>query len=461
MFGLVQDPNGVLYTITYDNIVYAVYPNGKVKWKLQLDIDLGVINMKMGQDGTLYAYESGNNFSDPIALTSIFAISPEGVINWEIKSDNVYSRHDNHFAGDILGNFIYFSDKGLVSRNANGEINWVNEDVISRNAHELLNNFHTSKVYSDPNGNIYVNSDDKEIISIDSKGNVRWRSQPQRFLDPYTVFEPYFSDSGILYMLTKDGLYALNTTDGRNVSISSNSDLTDIQSSGIPTDGKGGYYITIRGSIQKIDYKGTSLWSYKPRETEKQGIDTYHTLITDKIGNVYFTTGSGNIIGLNSEGHEIFVFLRNAFWHKITSVLIGNNGNIYSTNMDIGLVAFGKKQIQVYSDNQSLPMSVSPFKSEGTVMVPFRSLFESLDLAVDWDPNSKTIVGTKEGLSIKLTIGSKIAYVNGEAKQLTVAPVVKNNSSYVPLRFIGEALGKNVSWDNKSSSVNIDTISTK
>ncbi|MBP3967167.1 copper amine oxidase N-terminal domain-containing protein [Paenibacillus lignilyticus] len=57
-----------------------------------------------------------------------------------------------------------------------------------------------------------------------------------------------------------------------------------------------------------------------------------------------------------------------------------------------------------------------------------------------------------------MTLGSKTAFINGHAKQLIVALKITNNSIYVPLRFIGEALGRNVSWDYMSSSVNIGRV---
>ncbi|SDX55300.1 stalk domain-containing protein [Paenibacillus sp. CF384] len=457
LFSLVQDKDGILYTTDSDNNVHAVYPNGKRKWTLHLDMgfELSVIYLKLGQDGTIYAYSS-DSLSEP-SLTSIYALSPEGKVIWKLQPSTIYSRFDYHFAGDSLGNFVYFTEEGLVSRNAKGEINWINKAIQTSDPSKYLESLHHSNVYTDLAGNIYVDSANKEIISLDAAGNERWRSKPQGYLNAFNVFRPFFSDAGLLYMLTIDGLHALKAADGSAVAITSESNLSDIRSSGIPTDGRGGYYIVDKGLVQKIDYTGISKWVYVQRETERQSIGYIDILATDDKGNVYFPTGVGNIFGLNSEGQEIFAFLRNSYWYIISEVVVGRNGNIYSSNMDIGLLAFGKKQIQVYVDNLYLPLPVAPIKENGTVSVPFRSLFESLGLTVSWDSVSQTITGSKDGLSIQMTLGSTTALVNGQAKQLTVAPKVTNNSTYVPLRFVGEALGKDVSWDSKSSSVNINS----
>ncbi|WP_411830175.1 stalk domain-containing protein [Paenibacillus alba] len=34
--------------------------------------------------------------------------------------------------------------------------------------------------------------------------------------------------------------------------------------------------------------------------------------------------------------------------------------------------------------------------------------------------------------------------------------MIENNSTFVPLRFVGETLGRKVTWDGSGSSINID-----
>jgi hypothetical protein len=59
---------------------------------------------------------------------------------------------------------------------------------------------------------------------------------------------------------------------------------------------------------------------------------------------------------------------------------------------------------------------------------------------------------------IKLTIGSKTAYVGGTAKQLSVAPYqTGNGTSMVPFRFIGEALGAKVDYNAATQTVSYTT----
>lgn len=57
---------------------------------------------------------------------------------------------------------------------------------------------------------------------------------------------------------------------------------------------------------------------------------------------------------------------------------------------------------------------------------------------------------------IVLKIGNNIAEVNGESIELDCAPVIMNNRTLVPLRFISEELGCNVTWDEEHREVVIE-----
>lgn len=127
----------------------------------------------------------------------------------------------------------------------------------------------------------------------------------------------------------------------------------------------------------------------------------------------------------------------------------------------ISATAFAaNKSITVFIDQQPVTFSNSaPVQENGSVSVPFRTLFEKLGLQVTWDAKTKTIIGSKTGLDIQLKIGSKQATVNGQAMTLTVAPKAINNVTYVPLPFISEVTGNEVKWDSETQSVLITTKS--
>ncbi|MZQ75276.1 MAG: hypothetical protein GT589_03855 [Peptoclostridium sp.] len=57
---------------------------------------------------------------------------------------------------------------------------------------------------------------------------------------------------------------------------------------------------------------------------------------------------------------------------------------------------------------------------------------------------------------IELTIGKQMATVNSKAVTLDAAPVIMNDRTMVPLRFVAEALGCKVGWDEATQKVTIE-----
>lgn len=92
-------------------------------------------------------------------------------------------------------------------------------------------------------------------------------------------------------------------------------------------------------------------------------------------------------------------------------------------------------------DGTKLKLSNPPFLQNGTTMVPFRTVFERLGLRVSWNPKTKQVTGSNAESEIVFTLGTKSATVNGKAEMLLLAPVVKNDTTYIPLRFAGTASG--------------------
>lgn len=64
-----------------------------------------------------------------------------------------------------------------------------------------------------------------------------------------------------------------------------------------------------------------------------------------------------------------------------------------------------------------------------------------------------SVMRVKDLSCIKLTVGTQVAEVNGEYKTIDAAPKIINNRTMVPLRVIGEALGAEFAWEGVSKTV--------
>lgn len=106
------------------------------------------------------------------------------------------------------------------------------------------------------------------------------------------------------------------------------------------------------------------------------------------------------------------------------------------------------QQIKVFLNNVEQDFTPPPVIKDGRTLVPMRSFFEALGCEVGWDGNTRTVTGKREDAEIKLTIDGSEAYVNGKPVKLSVPAQLIEGSTYIPLRFVGEALGEEVVWEN-------------
>lgn len=109
--------------------------------------------------------------------------------------------------------------------------------------------------------------------------------------------------------------------------------------------------------------------------------------------------------------------------------------------------------ITVVVNGQQLQFDQPPVERSGRVFVPLRGVFEKLGASVVYD--NGVINATANGTTVQLRIGSVNALVNGNTQQLDVAPFEIGARTFVPLRFISQALGASVNWDDNSRTVSI------
>jgi len=111
----------------------------------------------------------------------------------------------------------------------------------------------------------------------------------------------------------------------------------------------------------------------------------------------------------------------------------------------------------VLVDGQKVVSDAPPIEVAGRVLVPLRGIFEQLGAAVNYDAATQDVTVELGNRVIDLTIGSKLATVNGAVHTLDVAPRTFAGRTEVPLRFIGEALGASVDYDSASDTVAVVT----
>jgi exopolysaccharide biosynthesis protein len=93
--------------------------------------------------------------------------------------------------------------------------------------------------------------------------------------------------------------------------------------------------------------------------------------------------------------------------------------------------------------------SVKPIIKNNRTLVPIRFISEAFGAQVDWNQASKTAYITLAGERIALTLGISFMTVSREIVPMEISPASIGGRTFVPLRDLATALGKKVFWDEK------------
>lgn len=151
-----------------------------------------------------------------------------------------------------------------------------------------------------------------------------------------------------------------------------------------------------------------------------------------------------------------------------------NNINLV---IDGGPVSFG---------NDSSGKKIQPFIYNGTTYLPVRAVGEAVDKEVHWDDTTNTIYledksndansdvkednssttdtttsatkATKDTINvfyknIKLVVDKKLVSFGNDSTGKKIEPFIYNGTTYLPVRAVGEAIGKEVHWDDGTKTV--------
>lgn len=110
---------------------------------------------------------------------------------------------------------------------------------------------------------------------------------------------------------------------------------------------------------------------------------------------------------------------------------------------------------RVTINQKQLNFDVPPLIKRGRTLVPLRAIFEQLGAVVTWDSKTKTVQAIKGSTTVILKIGSNLALINGNEVTLDVPAEISKGRTLIPIRFVSESFGAEVSWNPQLQLVKI------
>ena len=331
--GSVIDEGGTIYFGSFNNNLYAVYPNGTIKWKYKTN---GWVwsTPAIAEDGTIYVGTYGN---------TLYALNPNGTMKWKFSAyDSISSSPVIAEDGTIYLGTMGYPEKygcGIFAINPDGTENWFYQTDY--------------KITSDPgigdDGTIYIGSGDTYLYAMRPDGTLRWRFKT----DDYIKGHPSIDADGTIYICSCDGfLYALNSDGTLKWKYAESGG----SSSSVSIGKDGTLYVAGDNKLLALNPDGTDKWSF---DLGNRYIGKSSPAISDD-GTIYIGVNIGNeaggeIIAINSDGTEQWRSGKIAYTRLESSPSIGRDGTVYigsSSTVDGNnfgyLHAFGSGELKAY-----------------------------------------------------------------------------------------------------------------
>ena len=107
-------------------------------------------------------------------------------------------------------------------------------------------------------------------------------------------------------------------------------------------------------------------------------------------------------------------------------------------------------------------LDVAPYIVNGSTLIPLRGLVEEMGAEIIWDGTKEKITLKTEVLTIELQIWNNVVWVSDtrypKGKMMYTLlnpPVISENRTFIPVRFVSEILGYNVEWNGETQTVTI------
>ena len=299
-------PDGTIYFGSTDGYLYAVYPNGTLKWKFKSENFIGNMgdHPAIADDGTIY-------FGTSFTSSWIQAVNPDGTTKWKYQTIKI---HTSITIGPD-GMLYYGGEWGVEARYPNGTIYWyASADCVQ------------STPAVDENNIIYFGSHNYNIYAYYPNGTMKWSYPTGHWVHG----SPTIAPDGTIYCGSDDYyVYALYP----NGTLKWKTYIDSAMRCSPSLDKDGNLYFGVSDNkLMSLDHKGNIRWNFTIGE--RDGVWGSTAAISDD-GTVYYGSnidfgmlGGGEIIALDLDG--------NLLWRKTlcdsvcrSSPVIGVDGTVY------------------------------------------------------------------------------------------------------------------------------------
>jgi len=337
--------DGTIYVGSEDHYLYAINPNGILKWKFKTEG--GVNSPAIDNDGTIYVGSDVN----------LYAINPDGTLKWKFKTDNTVASSPAIGSNGMI--YISSFDRYLYAISPDGTLKW------KFKIGELVGWFQSSPAIGS-DGTIYVGSWDGCLYAIYPNGTLKWKFKTDNTI---VLSSPAIGSDGTIYVGSNDNYFYAINPDG-TLKWKFKTDEGTSSSPAIGSDGT--IYVGTLYMYEKA--RDNYFYAIKPDGTIKWKIKAFGPIYSSPAissdGTIYIGLGDSEFPG---SYYDIYLYAINPDhtikWKFKTEVIngyipsspaISSDGTIYVGSYDHYLYAIGNPSFTITaSANAGGPISPS------------------------------------------------------------------------------------------------------
>jgi alpha-tubulin suppressor-like RCC1 family protein len=153
----------------------------------------------------------------------------------------------------------------------------------------------------------------------------------------------------------------------------------------------------------------------------------------------------GRILGESGMKIKKLIYMTVLFFVFFSIINTTNNSFAVGRTVDVAV-----------NGNAVVFPDAKPFVDENNrTLAPARYIAEALGAEVSWDNPSQTATVVKGSLTIKIIIGDIYIRINASQTKMDTMAISKNGRTFIPVKYLAEALGAYVSYNNVLQRVEI------
>lgn len=117
--------------------------------------------------------------------------------------------------------------------------------------------------------------------------------------------------------------------------------------------------------------------------------------------------------------------------------------------------------ISVTFGGKKLSFGSLPIIEDNRTLVQIRPIAEAMGLEIEYEPVGSKVILSDGKTETRFSVGSDILYVNGKKKTMDVKMVLKDDFTFIPIRYLVEPFGYEISYDEVSKTVSVDVSREK